>query len=653
MRRTLSLLLVASLLIAGCAGKGTVPPAPAPVPPPSDPASPPPHEAPPEPTGGLKELFRAAPDGEVTRVRLKAGQTVDRPGLYFMSVASGEIEGWVMGEHPDQWGSFSASADSRWIEVESGNKQYLVDRQAAAVYQWEAGAARLVAARGPALLFATEAKFWLADEGLQRFTAIELHPAQFPQAAIAPDGTALLLVNGQKLYRVGLPAGEVKQIGEIETAGDLSLIPIRQGTGAAVSVTTDSGPPFHRATTRLQRFDWTGLRLSDQTLPGALRSLSPDGALVTWREPLLGGVDSPLVVAGASDARPQFRLIGEDPCTALYTAGDPWLADGSGLVVFSAQGHRILRTDGRLEELPALADANWLDVPVPAPGRTDRFAIGGTRVVDGAGRTLAEAVLADGSYPGYMTPWGESSDEVRFTPRFGGKGFGCGPTIFPPTVERAPFAPVAGLQVVVAADDCLNLRRGSYRTAPVIRCLPNGSRLMGAVPPGINNKGELRRYANPMSTEMGGELWWHVRTEQGGRGWVLLSAEYLTWAPPLDGAPPDPVRELIADERENMLFWFRVALGEAPCDQATCAPGPSLQDSVWGLDQWCRGEGPGYIRREPGFDPNRHEAGLQALEETCASIRSAIDATKGFDDLDGWKQRVAALKNDLLSQVKR
>lgn len=538
MRHLLTLVLIAALLLAGCTS-GRVSPSSSSVgatrPSAPDLGSTAPGEGGSQtnPAVPISELIRKAPSGSLARVAFKAGASIDAPGMYFMQVPSGEIEGWRLQPDPGPEGHFSASADSHWVLAQSKEQTFLVDRRAPdAVYQWRSVSARLVATGAGTLLFATADQFWIADAALRSFTPIDLRPEPLAQAVIAPDGRVAFVLNGTKLYRIALPQGEPKVVETVGASASISLIPASRGSEVAMLAHMSTGP--NRTVTRIQRYDWSGKLVLDQTAPGAA-NFSADSTWVSWGESLLNGVEQTRVIASAGNFTPTLRLVGEDTCPVGAPEGNPWLSDGSGMVVRTAQGYQILRTDGTLAKLPARF-TNPLAVPVPAPDRPDWFAIDGTRVVDASGKLVVEAALGNGLQSRFM-PWGESSDELRFSPDYiGGKDYGCAGALFPPAVQKAPFAPVAGLQVKVEAGDCVNLRDEANRSAKVLRCLPNGTRLMASVPPGSNNKGELNRVGNPVTTNMGGEVWWHVRTEQGERGWVLLSADYLTWAAPLPDA---------------------------------------------------------------------------------------------------------------------
>jgi len=486
-----------------------------------------------------------------------------------MKVATGEIEGWVFGE--TQYGPYPsyASPDNRWVSgIESG-LVYLADRKSGAVYRWENGAARLLAARGDVLLFADQKRFWLATGNLERFLELPIPMAHQTHAQISPDGKAVVLLANPKLYLIDVPNGKARDIGQVnppEMADRFPSLTLKaQGLEVVATSTFRTGGADSPISYRVQRYSWDGTRLGELVTPGNV-TLSPDGKLALWRDQILGLADT--LVLGSASLQPRLRVVGTSTCSLPFE-GPYWLRDSSGVVVGTTRGPRLLRVDGTLEPLPLADTPSIVGIPVPAPDRDGVFAVGGMAVVDRSAKALAVAVHhSDGQWhgPWNLEPWGDTSEEMRFVLKSGGKGLSCSISVFPPTVERAPFQTYAGLQVKVAANDCVNLRREASREAAVVACLANGTQLTPADPPWWSNKGELRTLGNPAELSMGGDNWWHVRTEQGQRGWVYLSAEYLTWAQARSGEQPrDPVLTRLQDEAENLRAWLRVAAGETTC----------------------------------------------------------------------------------------
>lgn len=102
----------------------------------------------------------AAP-GALRRVILPPGARVQARGLYFLDVASGQIEGWVL--DAADWAGYGANADNRWVFATGQERAYAARRATEAVYGWDRRTVRLVTAAGDRLLFAR-----LQPQGAQR-----------------------------------------------------------------------------------------------------------------------------------------------------------------------------------------------------------------------------------------------------------------------------------------------------------------------------------------------------------------------------------------------------------------------------------------------------------------------------------------------------
>ena len=598
----------------------------------------------PAPGSDLKALITPAPAGAFQRLRIAAGKPIDRTGIFFLQTASGEVEGWaVAGDEMDRFW-YGTSDDGRWVSAQgSPEYSYVADRKTGAVYRWPWQAALVQGARGEHLLFSVSGRLWLATADMAHFTALGIG-AQQPQAFFSPDGTAVAIRADRKLYLVQVGSGEVRAAGELTDprlqgdGGSLQLQTARGGQELLLVAQFGLYGPGARST-RVQRYAWNGKLLTDQQAPG-WGDLSPDGSLVAWEESI-SGFASTVVLAGAEDLQPRLRVKSADFCSEFGVGGTRWLADSSGVVIRTSQGHRLLRPDGTLADLPAFRGTSAANEPLPAPDRADRFAIEGAVVRDATGKQLAAAVPhSAGKWIGVRgLPWGDRSDEARFYLRVSGKGPRCYGSPLAPQVEMAPFPAAQALAVSLAAGDCLNLRAEADRRAATLVCLPGGTRLVPAVPPGRLNKGTLETWGNPMATSMGGEWWWYARTPDGQRGWVCLSGEYLVWAPSRPGEPaPDPMLGHIGDAVANLRYWLQVAMGERPC-QFGCAPDDSFESAVMGATGWCQA-GPDRLKAAPTFDPARHGAALVPLSKACTVLQSALATYGDFRDTPAWRQKV-------------
>ncbi|HYF80232.1 MAG TPA: SH3 domain-containing protein [Symbiobacteriaceae bacterium] len=646
MRRLWVPLLLVMMIVVGCT-KPAVPPPPAPgetggsEPPVPGPVTAPGQDGPAAPGGDLRALVTAAPANTFQHHQIKPGEAIDRLGIFVMKTATGEVEGWSLGEELANSAHYDISTDNRWVSAWAGDQAYLLDRKSGTAYRWGQNYARLVAARGESLLFRTDTRFWIASADLKRIIPVALQEKGWSQALIAPDGQAAFLINGPKIYRLETASGAVQEAGTVEGQREYTITWLAPRGGQVLAGVNGE----------VQRYDWAGKELGRQSLPD-FPWFSPDGRLVAWPSNILGIADA-MAVAASQDLTPKFRLISIDRCGDAGPTGDPWLADSSGLVVRTGngQGYQILGADGTLTPFgPLEGERSWY-MPVPAPDRPDWFAVGGSTVVDRQGRQVVAAVPhSEGNWYGVsrLAPWGESSEEVRFELINWGKDFGCLPAVFPPEVQMAPFPVITGLEVTVPTGDCVNLRLDANLRAPVITCLPNGTKLTGSTPPGRLNKGYLERVSNPTVTDMGGDGWWFVRTETGQRGWVRLSGEYLKLAVARPGAPaPDPVADLIRDEKENLLWWFNAAEGKTECGPA-CAGLTSWEAPVWALAESCRQSGDAYgyeyIRKEPGFDSARHEEGVKGLQGACKALQDAWAKLGEPTDTPAWREVIANVK---------
>lgn len=454
--------------------------------------SPPPAQ----PAASLERPFEAA-TGAVERITLKPGETATRDGaVYFLSVATGTVEGWVLKERAEAVISPGFFADNRWLIFYQYPWVYLTDRTSGATYRWPDGALALVAARGDHLLFQSDRQVWLSGPDLKRRVTLPVPTGEkiYLGGAFAPDGTSLIVNGGDAVYLVDTATGATRKVGE----GVMRL----DDTG-------DQWVTFERGG-KLYRYGFDGKVIAELAGTG---TPSPDGKWVATNLTLLDAL--PAVEVSAAGGDPRFRLLSSDTCNAVDST---WKADSSGLVVNTADGIRLLRTSGDLEPIPGVDPARKRADVIPAPDRADRLALNQTTVVDGSGRVLAEIKLGQHVYPGRFSPWGYSSDELRMTTPTGGKGYFCYELVFPPRLERGPFSSDVRLKVGLPAADCTNLRTGFHTDAPVVVCVPGGSTV------------SLAPVAGTMPVTEGlPETWAHVRTADGKTGWIRVDTAQLGW----------------------------------------------------------------------------------------------------------------------------
>ncbi|HWI63365.1 MAG TPA: hypothetical protein VNT75_16125, partial [Symbiobacteriaceae bacterium] len=330
--RRLLLLLAAALLLTACAKQSPPAPAPAPVPPPEESTpAPAPNDSglKPDPASGLQAVIKQASTSAFQRVAIPAGQPINREGLFFLNVATGAVEGWAIEGYP----FFTVSDDNRWVTGQLHEGQYLAERKTGTVYNWSMRDAQLISIRGEVALFMTGTQFWLATGGLTAFQPTGIATAPGAQALIAPDGKAVALLADGLLLLIDTANGRSRQLAQVQAA-DYS--PSGQLTVVAGGFTVWSQPESGRV--RTQRYTWDGRLAAEQTTPGTA-FFSPGGKLLAWHGSLLGLTDT--LTIGTDAVKPLLRLRGEAACSLPYQ-GPYWLPDGSGIMVSTTRGPRLL-----------------------------------------------------------------------------------------------------------------------------------------------------------------------------------------------------------------------------------------------------------------------------------------------------------------------
>jgi hypothetical protein len=479
--------------------------------------------------------------GPFERQQLNAGEVVGRPGVFFLQVSTGEVEAWALpGEENAR---YSASPDNRWVIAYTPSATYAADRRSGAAYRWDGSSTRLLAAQGDFLVLLENGQVRIAEPGHPELVALPIRPADAnsPTVVISADGGTAAILNGRTLYRVQLASATCAPMAEVADLTGSMVTSAGLGTtrrGDAIVVTSYLSPGVstdHQPAQRIQRYSWQGERLGEVTVPRAsLCLVSPDGRWVAWEE-RLSEMTQAVVVADAATLAPRFRVLSATLCYWGYGFAD-WLADSSGLIVRTNEGYRILSADGKLGDV-LTQDGKPLSPNyelLPAPDRGDLMAVYRKAVVDLAGRTLAAANLGSGTWnqPADLYPWGYNSNEMRFALPHLGHGGKCGEDeyLLAARVEPVPFAPLA-LAVGLSAADCANLRAEPGRNAPIIACLPGGTRLSPApLPEQPGATGSEPYYLTPDIAWADSSRWLRLRTEDGREGWVDAAAAQITWA---------------------------------------------------------------------------------------------------------------------------
>jgi DNA-binding CsgD family transcriptional regulator len=228
----------------------------------------------------------------------------------------------------------------------------------------------------------------------------------------------------------------------------------------------------------------------------------------------------------------------------------PWLADSAGFVVegraidapldnfeawvWSRQSY-LVTPDGDIEAIPPLpVDGRPLHPRLhgiqPSPDGPDLFSLGGRLVWDrAANRTLGPG---EPPAPASFEPWGETSTEMRLTFPGTTERLVGSATMLPPRMEYPPYREEVTLEVA-RSGTCVYLREHPVLDGEVLDCLPDGTRLTVVDPPEPPYPERLWQeeqttafYGEPHGEN--GQMFVHVRTQDGRTGWVAI--QYLDWA---------------------------------------------------------------------------------------------------------------------------
>jgi hypothetical protein len=400
----------------------------------------------------------------------------------------------------------------------------------------------------------------------------EVPRSQFsPAAAFSPDGRWLAIATrpapGEQpgIYFVDVPGGSVIEAFRPPMDIDarqptaVNVLPHEDGVIVTLSYSVPgeydpARPPF----SRMARLAW-GVPAPSAPLLDAEDidlyfgpPLSADGRFLVRDEHLrytgggggiAGGERWPAATLYRADGTPVFRVRS---ATVLY--GDwligRWLADSSAFTAavhgrppagsgpWDSYRYVLVGVDGTITPLPPLPprgpEVRWFEGshnrgPVPAPDDPDLISFGRIDLLRRSTGEWTSIRLGPRAEPGHTQPWvaGHSREMVLALGHGGHDGYGI-PAWANPVVEYPPFDD--SMTLAVATDgDCLNLRDRAEPAAPVIRCLPDGTRLELAefTPPHADA---------PQSTwwSEDGARWVYVRTPQGELGWVAM--DYIAWA---------------------------------------------------------------------------------------------------------------------------
>lgn len=476
----------------------------------------------------------ALPD-TIRRAELAAGQAVTATGLYFMDLATGNVEGWQPPADQYAWPKLVLSAweDHRWITAQHEEIGYLIRRGDGAVFQYDPRQVAVVPGPG---VFLVRPQQWKTGDGgrcalldenmklLATFTQQDgCRPAQEPR--FSPEGKVLAVVDPMGDGTVSLvttATGAVKVIKPVEVPSGYRLervsLTALPATGELVvnrMLMPESGGGY-KPRTRVGRYTWEGQLHSEALVDGYNPVLSRDGRRMAYNE-YLGHLGSSAVVREWGTEQPLFRVAGG--------SGAKWVAGTADFLVSTYQGFRLISGAGGMQPSPLKPDGervfnpfNWL---TPSPDNPDRFLSRGL-VLDRSGGTLRELRVEGQGMRVLRSEWGPTAVTAYFfVGPVAGKGWDTDHTAYiAPKVQRPPYPDKFPLQVEDAKGECLNLRTEASASATLIRCLPTGTRLDLA---GAGTNQWLLKW-----NEQWG--WVEVVTEKGEKGWIAISTGSVTYA---------------------------------------------------------------------------------------------------------------------------
>ena len=498
---------------------------------------------------GIREVdtAEALAAAGLTHVRYAAGEEAPwDPGLFLLDVATGEVDAWARSlaalSEEERTAASRASDD---LAVSPSNRfvswadhGVLYDRHTGRTYALDRS--RLEFDRwwgtgpGERLLFrlATSGAFVAMDAELRPVARLEL-PAG--SRYTSPDGGYILIREcvecepGDRFHLVNLDdeanpevhswvlpwkTVRYRKTGEplyrIDRLDDLVALVADAGSGSC----------------RVVRYGLSGALLSDSTIPclspwpGLLPRISPDGRMLAATTSSVFADDriSSIFDAATGEEILRVKSVYSFGLTEFGIYGDAsgvWLADSSGIMVYTPRGPRIATIEGAWEQA-----SGW-------PSRDDPgrfFSLYPPQVTNRAGDVLTSisfgdpsAPIPDPEYEAFLVReeragWGATGGTLRVRTTFfhTQEGLNAYPPLpLAPVIEQPPFEDRLLVEVVV--DTCLNLREERALDASILACLPNGA---------VAETDDYYSWNWPNG-------WFHLRTDDGLKGWA--SAEYLRW----------------------------------------------------------------------------------------------------------------------------
>ena len=474
------------------------------------------------------DLILPAP-GALERRTFEDGEAIDwTHGIFILDAETGLTEGYAVA------GRYDAVRPGGWIALGS----LLLDRETGQSWRWPGAALSFGASSKEHLLFEertagkSTGRFIVANRELDEVARFSVDATdEDPQARFSPDGQAIALAMGGTVYVVPVESvhPEVLFAPEPYDGTVDSWLWRWDTTGLYVRVWyKHDGGKIDRTEDRYFRWDGGASLHMHTRCPG---TLSPDGRYaargsggpyyvrnrgISYREDPWPSV----VITDAETCTPIFRVRSAYWGQIHWTA--EWLSTSNGYVVGVAPryGERAgyvvaqVHPEPHLTYLPGEKPYDpWWPGPDPAPTGGGRYFGYGPQVYDVVeGRWRGPSEVGWGPFG-----WGDSHRERWFHIEYWGDG-GASWLLLPPKIEYPPFSDEIAFRVA-RTGSCLRLREEPGEEGRVLRCLPDGERLLFA-----ERDAEAERSPHPSLAETAGEWpwrWWvYVRTEDGAEGWV-------------------------------------------------------------------------------------------------------------------------------------
>jgi hypothetical protein len=395
--------------------------------------------------------FRLEPaTTSLARVTSAADIPDESPGVYFLDVETGEVDGWY--DPKGETRVIAVSGDSRLVAFRRGSPRnpptrnltstlFLADRQTGAVYSWAGDAEPVLSS----IAFQNNRLAALDDRLLMRiedpdgddwFALVDVDPEPTVVSTFqAPAFWGLLSADGKhaavswdSAYIADLATGRVRPAtgGTVELPDHLfeqARVSMQKAPNG-ILVTVSS--PQDRFVGSWRRYSWSG----ELQAEGQGRDFlpSPDGSRLAVSEPLIVDEDESLLdvlnVLDTSDGSVEFRVIGVRSWLGGYDGANHWLADNSGVAVTAPRFAGFATADGTFAPYKGL----------PSPTSTSVFARGGIPV-DGQGNPL-QALDIGVRTRDFVPPWDDTGEVLRFeTPHGGHDGPYSETTIVKPSID--------------------------------------------------------------------------------------------------------------------------------------------------------------------------------------------------------------------------